>query len=62
MKILVTGGAGFIGSHIVEHFHRQAKVCVLDNLRSGFKSNLAGLDHQFMKGSIADSCGWLCGA
>ena len=35
MKILVTGGAGFIGSHIVEHFHGKAEVRVLDNLRSG---------------------------
>ena len=35
MKILVTGGSGFIGSHIVEHFHKQAEVVVLDNLRSG---------------------------
>ena len=41
MKILVTGGAGFIGSHIVEHFQGQAEVRVLDNLRSGFEHNLA---------------------
>ena len=43
MKILVTGGAGFIGSHIVEHFQGQAEVRVLDNLRSGFKHNLDGV-------------------
>lgn len=54
MKILVTGGAGFIGSHIVEHFHGQAHVCVLDNLRSGFQHNLAGLKHEFIAGSILD--------
>ena len=41
MKILVTGGAGFIGSHIVEHFQGKAEVRVLDNLRSGFQHNLA---------------------
>ena len=52
MKILVTGGAGFIGSHIVEHFQKQAEVRVLDNLRSGFKHNLAGLQHEFIEGSI----------
>ena len=54
MKILVTGGAGFIGSHIVEHFQGQAEVRVLDNLRSGFKRNLAGLAHEFIEGSILD--------
>ncbi|MGA2244041.1 MAG: NAD-dependent epimerase/dehydratase family protein [Verrucomicrobiota bacterium] len=54
MKILVTGGAGFIGSHIVEHFHQQAEVRVLDNLRSGFKRNLEGLNHQLIEGSVLD--------
>ena len=54
MKILVTGGAGFIGSHIVEHFHQQAEVRVLDNLRSGFRRNLNGLNHQFVEGSVLD--------
>jgi UDP-glucose 4-epimerase len=39
MKILITGGAGFIGSHIVEYFHKKAEVCVLDNLRSGLKKS-----------------------
>ena len=54
MKILVTGGAGFIGSHIVEHFQGRAHVRVLDNLRSGFKRNLEGFDHEFLAGSITD--------
>ena len=54
MKILVTGGAGFIGSHIVEHFHEAAEVRVLDNLRSGFKRNLTGLRHDFIEGSILE--------
>ena len=54
MRILVTGGAGFIGSHIVEHFQGRAEVRVLDNLRSGFKHNLAGLPHEFIEGSILD--------
>jgi UDP-glucose 4-epimerase len=54
MKILVTGGAGFIGSHIVEHFQGKAEVRVLDNLRSGFKHNLAGLQHEFIEASILD--------
>jgi UDP-glucose 4-epimerase len=47
MKILVTGGAGFIGSHIVEHFQGKAEVRVLDNLRSGFEHNLAGFQCEF---------------
>jgi UDP-glucose 4-epimerase len=54
MKILVTGGAGFIGSHIVEHFQGRAEVRVLDNLRSGFKHNLAGLRHEFIEASILE--------
>jgi UDP-glucose 4-epimerase len=54
MRILVTGGAGFIGSHIVEHFQGKADVRVLDNLRSGFKHNLAGLKAEFIEASILD--------
>ena len=54
MKILVTGGAGFIGSHIVEHFQDRAEVRVLDNLRSGFKQNLAKFKHKFIEASILD--------
>lgn len=54
MRVLVTGGAGFIGSHIVEHFQGQAEVRVFDNLRSGFKQNLVGFQHQFIEASILD--------
>jgi|SRR5664280_1077818 len=54
MKILVTGGAGFIGSHIVEHFQGKAEVRVLDNLRSGFEHNLAGFQCELLVGSILD--------
>ena len=54
MRILVTGGAGFIGSHIVEHFQGKAEVRVLDNLRSGHKRNLDGFKVEFMNGSILD--------
>jgi len=38
MKILITGGAGFIGSHVLEHlqkYYPQEKIFVLDNLSSG---------------------------
>jgi UDP-glucose 4-epimerase len=54
MKILVTGGAGFIGSHIVEHFQGKAEVRVLDNLRSGFKRNLGPFQHEFIEASTLD--------
>jgi len=52
MRVLVTGGAGFIGSHIVEHFHHRAEVRVLDNFRSGFQHNLAGSKAEFIEASI----------
>jgi len=54
MRVLITGGAGFIGRHIVEHFHDRADVRVLDNLRSGFESNLSGLKCELIVGSILD--------
>ena len=54
MKILVTGGAGFIGSHIVEHFQGKAEIVVLDNLRTGYRKNLEGLEHTFIQGDIRD--------
>ena len=42
MKILVTGGAGFIGSHIVEAFLSAGhEVCVVDDLSTGFRRNVA---------------------
>ena len=55
MKILVTGGSGFIGSHIVEHYQdRTAEIRVLDNLRTGYRRNLDGLDCVFIEGSVTD--------
>jgi UDP-glucose 4-epimerase len=40
-KVLVTGGAGFIGSHLVEKLvELEAKVTVLDNFTTGFMNNL----------------------
>ena len=41
MKILVTGGAGFIGSHIVDMLvDRGDEVVVIDNLSTGVKENV----------------------
>jgi UDP-glucose 4-epimerase len=55
MTILVTGGAGFIGSHIVEHFHGSDRVIILDSLRSGFRNNVTPFNAQFVEGSITDA-------
>jgi UDP-glucose 4-epimerase len=43
-KVLVTGGAGFIGSHLVEHLiELGCEVAVLDNFRNGKRENLAAV-------------------
>jgi UDP-glucose 4-epimerase len=55
MRVLVTGGAGFIGSHIVEHFQGKAEVRVLDNLRSGFLRNIEPFKVEFIEGSVLDT-------
>jgi len=59
MKYIVTGGAGFIGSHIVEELvKKRHEVVVLDNLVSGKRENiepfLANANVTFVQGSITD--------
>ncbi|MEO6053335.1 MAG: NAD-dependent epimerase/dehydratase family protein, partial [Chthoniobacterales bacterium] len=54
MKILITGGAGFIGSHVAEYFQGKAEVRILDNFRTGHRRNLEGLNVDFIEGSILD--------
>lgn len=55
MRILITGGAGFIGSHLAAHYHERADVVVLDNMTSGFIRNLTGMNVTMIEGSILDS-------
>lgn len=56
-NVLVTGGAGFIGSHIATALiERGDKVRVLDNLCAGFRDNLAHVEghFEFVQGDVAD--------
>ena len=58
MNILVTGGAGFIGSHIAETLVRRGdRVRVLDNLSTGFVSNMASFRDkiEFIEGDVTDA-------
>ena len=52
---LVTGGAGFIGSHLVRALlQRGDRVRVLDNLSTGRSENLAGLNVELIEGDVRD--------
>jgi UDP-glucose 4-epimerase len=58
MKALVTGGAGFIGSHLAEELAKDDEVIILDNLSTGRMENIKGLvkkgNVKFVKGSMTD--------
>jgi UDP-glucose 4-epimerase len=60
MRILVTGGAGFVGSHLCERLVSEGhQVVAIDNFSTGSKSNLASLvdveGFKLIEGSILDS-------
>ncbi len=67
-SFLVTGGAGFIGSNIVEYLvkYGAGKIVVLDNLATGFKENLKNFidlpNFTFIEGDICDpnTCSKAC--
>lgn len=57
MNVLITGGAGFIGSNLCKHLlalDEVDEVRVIDDLSTGFKQNLEGLDVSFYEGTILD--------
>jgi UDP-glucose 4-epimerase len=55
IRALVTGGAGFIGSHLCEELLRLgADVVSLDNYSAGKESNLNGIDCKRIKGDVLD--------
>ena len=56
MKVLITGGYGFIGSHVAERFFNEGhEVFIIDNLSSGKKENIT-FKHEHYRVSVIDSC------
>ena len=54
MKVLVTGGAGFIGTHLVKRLLADGhQVVVLDNFSSGLRENLKGLPVEVVEADVA---------
>lgn len=54
MKVLVTGGAGFIGSHLVRSLSETHEVFVLDDCSVGSISNLRGVECHFLHESVSN--------
>ena len=65
MRVFITGGAGFIGSHLADHYVAAGdQVTILDNFSTGSKINIAHLDGKVTRvdGDIRNvdlSCIWL---
>ena len=52
INYLVTGGAGFIGSHLVKKLLKKGRVRVIDNFSTGKKENIKGLDIELIEADI----------
>lgn len=55
MKLLVTGAAGFIGSHVAEVWARHGDAVGIDDLSTGDRANLDDVDCELIEGSILDT-------
>jgi UDP-glucose 4-epimerase len=57
MRVLITGGSGFIGSFLAEHLLTTNEITVLDNLSTGTEENLKDISKEikFIKGDIRDT-------
>lgn len=54
MRVLVTGGAGFIGANLADHLGGDHQVVVIDDLSTGRAENLEGTSATLVEGSILD--------
>jgi UDP-glucose 4-epimerase len=55
MRVLITGGAGFIGSHLAVALQKRAAVRIVDNLRTGDRRRLEGRNVDFVQASVLDT-------
>ena len=54
MTALVTGGCGFIGSHLVDHLRKNHEVIIIDNGNGYLPNNLDGLPYSLIKNNLLD--------
>lgn len=58
MKIVITGGAGFIGSNLARSLARHSEVTevrIIDNLSTGYKGNLVDISAHFYEGDVQEA-------